>query len=226
MATVKGGVSLALMETGVGAAVPAHFTPKPCPYGTLGHYSFSGATGAIAAAMSADGELFHFRWTNTTSVAVVSQIFVTGMRATTAFAVGAIDLKATVARSWTVVGSGGTALTLTTNNQKLRTSTMGASLVGDARIATTAALGAGTKTLDVQDIGSIAAHSSGGVGSATPIIGAIYLPTMELFRARVEAGEHPLVLATNEGFVVRGTVPGTGVWNLGIGLHWAEVSLY
>lgn len=188
----------------------------------LGHYAVDVATGAIAAAMASDGELFHFRWTDTDNLAVIYEISVTGMRATTAFAAGTIDVKATKARSWTAVGSGGTALTLTTDEAQLRTN-MGTSLVGDARVASTGALTAGTKTLDTQDLGRITTHSSGGVGSATPIIGSIYLPRTDLFVPKVDCGESPLVLSANEGFVVRATVPGTGVWNLGIRVRWVEV---
>lgn len=226
MATVKGGVSLALMETGVGASVPAHMTAKPTPYGSLGHYVITGVTGAIGAGAGADSEVFQFRWTHASNVAIVTSIYITGMRATTAFAVGTIDIKATIARAFTAAGTGGTAQTLTTNNQKMRTS-MGTTTVGEIRVATTAALGAGTKTLDAQNVGQLLGHSSGGFGSATPIIGSIYVPRDgQLFRARVEAGEHGIALVTNEGFVVRATVPATGVWNLGVQVHWAEATLY
>jgi hypothetical protein len=198
---------------------------RPLDVGALGHYQFAGVTGAIAAGMAANGELFHFRWTDATRLAVIHKISVTGMRATTAFVAGTIDLKATIARSWTADGSGGTAVTMTGNNQKMRTS-MGTSLVGTIRIATTAALGAGTKTLDTQDIGLIATHSSGGVGSATPIIGSIHLPLTDLFEQDVADLEHPVILAQNEGVVVRATVPGTGVWNLGVMCKWSEVAAF
>lgn len=187
-----------------------------------GQYAVAVATGAIAAGAGANSEVFHFRWTSTTNLAVIEEISVTGMRATTAFAVGTIDIKATRATSWTAVGAGGTALTLTDHEAQLRTS-MDASLVGDARVATTAALTAGTKTLDTQDLGLVTTHSSGGVGSATPIIGSIYLPTTTLFKADVASGQSRLVLAANEGFVVRATVPATGVWNLGMLIKWSEV---
>jgi hypothetical protein len=101
---------------------------------------------------------------------------------------------------------------------------MGVTGVAEIRVATTAALTAGTKVLDTYDMGWIETHSSGGVGSATPIIGSIYLPTLRLFDAG--AGEHPLVLTANEGFVIRATVPATGVWNLGIEVSWSEPELY
>jgi hypothetical protein len=225
MAVIEGGSSGSLQGVGAQSAVGAHVIAKPQDHGALGHYAYAGVTGDIGAGAAADSEVFQFRWTHASNLAVIQEIIVTGMRASTAFAAGNIDLKATIARSFSASGTGGTALTLTGNNQALRTS-MGATLVGDARIATTAALGAGTKTLDSQDIGFIATHSSGGVGSATPIIGSIHLPTTTLFKADVNSGEHPVVLATNEGFVIRATVPGTGVWNLGVRIKWAEVTAF
>lgn len=198
---------------------------RPLDVGALGHYQVAVQTGAIAAGMSANGELLHFRWTDSTRLAVIHKITINGMRATTAFAVGVIDIKVSIARAWTADGTGGTLLTMTGNNQKMRTS-MGSSLVGTIRIATTAALGAGTKTLDTQDIGLITTHSSGGVGSATPIIGSIYIPVYDIFEQDVADLEHPVVLAQNEGLVVRATVPGTGVWNLGVMCKWSEVAAF
>lgn len=192
------------------------------PISASGHYSVAVVTGDIAAGAGANSELLQFRWTNTLKLAVVYDIQLTGMRATTAFAAGSIDIKATKARAWTAAGTGGGTLTLTTDEAQLRTN-MAASVVGEIRVATTAALGAGTKTLDTQDFGQVITHSSGGVGSATPIIGSIYLPTTSLFNADSDAGDFPLVLVANEGFVVRATVPATGVWNLGMRVRWAEI---
>lgn len=188
----------------------------------LGHYSVDVSTGDMAAGAGANSEVLQFRWTSSTVLAVVYEITITGMRATTAFAAGTIDIKATKARAWTAAGTGGGTLTLTTDEAQLRTN-MATSVVGEVRVATTAALGAGTKTLDTQNLGQIVTHSSGGTGSATPIIGSIYLPITSLFDADLSSGHSPLVLTTNEGFVVRATVPATGVWNLGMRVKWAEV---
>lgn len=196
--------------------------PRQSLFAALGHYSVDVVTGDVAAGMAANGELFQFRWTADSNLAAIYEISVNGMRASTAFAVGAIDIKATVARGYTASGSGGTALTLTGDEAAMRTN-MSTSVVGDARVSTTAALTNGTRTLDTQDLGQITTHSSGGVGSATPIIGSIYLPTTTLFKANLSSNEYPLILADDEGFVVRATVPATGVWNLGIRVKWAEV---
>ncbi len=225
MAVIEGGVSGQLVGVGAEAGSAAHMQMKAIDAGALGHYAVSVQTGAIGAGAAANSEIFQLRWSDASRFCVVTKILLTGVRATTAFAAGAIDFKATVARSWTVSGTGGTALTLTGEQAQLRTS-FGTSLMGDMRVATTAALGAGTKTLDTQDIGIITTHSSAGWNSATPIIGQIYQPMIELWKPDTDRGEHPLVLAQNEGVVVRATVPATGVWNASVTVQWTETTAY
>lgn len=200
-------------------------TSRPMDYGSFGVYQVAGLTGAIAAGAGAASEIFQFRWTDATRLAVIHSVRISGMRTTTAFAAGAIDLTATIARGWSAAGTGGGVLTMTGNNAKMRTS-MGTSLVGEIRVATTAALGAGTKTLDAQPIGQINTHSSGGTETATPIIGSIYLPAYELNAGSMGDGEAPIVLVQNEGIVIRATVPATGVWNLGFVMKWSEVAAF
>ncbi len=185
-------------------------------------FACSVLTGAIAAGAGANSEVFQFRWTSTTLFAVLLQLRCSGLRATTAFAVGTLDLSGTIARSWTVDGTGGATATLSGNNQKLRTSGRDGAAGTSLRVSSTAALGAGTKTFDVVETHRITSHSSGGVSAATPIIGSIYLPTEYFFRNA--DGDPPVVLAANEGYSVRATVPGTGVWNVGFDLLWAELT--
>lgn len=211
---------------GAGASMGLHTVAKPQPHtllaSTLGHYRLAGVTGAIAAGAAADAQVFSFRWTDTTRYAVITSIKITGMRATTAFVAGNIIIEALMARSFSAAASGGTAMTLTTNNGKMR-SDMGTTLLANAMIATTGALTAGTQTLDAQPFGQIVTNA-GSPSAATPVIGSIYLPGDGfIFKADVANGEHPIVLTANEGFVVRATVPATGVWNLGVQVAWAEV---
>ena len=199
------------------------------PFAPGDHYAVSVQTGSIAAGASANSEILQFRWDDNDNLALIQEVSVTGMYATTAFAAGAITLRMTVARSMSADGSGGTALEFggdsNVDNAALRTN-MGDSVVGDFRISTTAALTAATQSLEANDIGQIHTHSSGGVGAATPIIGSIYLPTTTLFKADFSSGEYPLVLSDNEGFVIRATVPATGVWVIGFRVKWAEVETY
>lgn len=195
------------------------------PFQRAEYYAVNVATGAMAAG-AATREVLQFRWTDTDYAAAITEISVSGMRATTAFAVGTIDIKATVARSWTANGTGGTTLEFggdsNVDNTALRT-TFADSRVTDFRVATTASLGAGTKSLEANDIGQITTHTSGGVSAATPIIGSIYLPITTLFAADQMRGQYPLILEANEGFVIQVTIPATGVWNLGMRVRWAEV---
>lgn len=197
----------------------------PVDYGSGGHYRTAVATGDIAAGAGAAAEFVQFRWTSATLLAAILDVEITGMRATTAFAAGVIDITATIARSFTVAGTGGGVATITTNNAKARTS-MATTGLGELRTSTTAALGAGTKTLDAQPIGNIITHSSAGPNAATPIIGSIYLPRTKIVDPDLGDGAHPLLLAQNEGLIIRATVPATGVWNLGCQITWAEVPAY
>lgn len=195
----------------------------PIDGGTLGHYSAAATTGIMAAGLGADSDIMHFWWTSSIAKAVIYSIRCTGMYATTAFAAGPILLSASIARSWTGAGSGGTTVSVFTDRQKLDTS-FGSSIVNVIRISTTAALGAGTKTTDPAPIGQLVSHSSGGVSSATPIIGSIYIPNNGmLFKAEVASGEAPITLNSLEGLVLKATVPGTGVWVAGFEIKWCEV---
>lgn len=227
MAVIQDATTEAVAAVDAANASPLHIVAKPQPYTVggnpvYGHYQTTVTTGAMAAAARTDDEILQFRWTDTTRLCLIQRVQLTGFRATTAFAAGAIDFKMTRATAWTAAGTGGGTVTLTSPELKLRVSSMGASLVQEIRVATTAALGAGTKTLDTGNLGHVLTHSSAGYDIAAPIIGNELLPATDLFRANVADGEHWLVLEDNEGFVVRVTCPNTGVWNLGMSIRWCE----
>lgn len=191
---------------------------RPLDYGALGSYSLSMLSGTMAAGLAANSEIFQFRWTDASRICVVHEILIDGLGGSaTAFAAGFAKVDCLVARSFTAAGTGGTAATITGNNQKLRTS-MGTTLLGEARCASTAALGAGTKTLDTQAIGQYS-FTVGTVASVQ------YLNQLALFSDDTY-GDHPLILAQNEGFAIRATVPATGTWQFGVTVRWTEVSAY
>lgn len=190
-----------------------------------GHYRISARTGALAAG-AATRNIFYARWTHATKLAILQELRIDGIYATTAFAAGAIAIDALVARAFTAENGapGGTALTLTTNNAKMRT-LMPTTAMGVIRLSTTASLAAPTWTRDAHPVGQIVTHSSAGFSSATPIIGSIYLPNNILYQAKPN-DEYPLVLAENEGISIDVTVPATGVWVAGVTMRWAEVAVY
>ena len=200
-------------------------TNRPLDVGSLGHYRLSMASGTIAAALAANGELFQFRWTDATRLAVIHKIMISAGANVAATVAGLVTLEAAVARSFTAAGTGGATATLTGNNQKTRTS-MGTTLLGEARMATTAALGAGTKTLDSQGIGNVTFGI--GTGAITTAVNLNLLDKIDLLEMDANQA-HPLVLAQNEGFVIKNGAtawPATLTWALGVSVIWAELAAF
>ena len=215
------GVALKMDGTLFGAA---RVTNKPIDCGALGSYTYGGFTGILPAALAANSEIFQFRWADATRFAVIRKIRISAAVSTTFFAAGVpVQIDLIKSTGWTVAGTLGTGLTPAALLKK-RTS-MGATLVatGDMRIATTAALGAGTKTLETYALSSIAA-----AGPITASLnGGIIAPGTILWEAEIGDGEHPLVLAQNEGISIRSVaVPATGTWTAGITIDWTEVTSY
>src|SRR5262245_49644669 len=208
---------------------PLHTLGGPFPVGAGGAYRINMISGTIAASLGANSELFQFRYvTAVARVALIHGVTVSAAMIV-APAVGTtpvnMQLVGKIARAWTADGTGGTAATLTTNNQKLRTS-QATSEVVSARMATTAALGAGTKTFDAQNFGGV----TGGVYfdlAAGDADGTLIRQTNLLGEFAGSLG-FPLVLANQEGFsVLSGLVmPATLTWNLSVNVLWSEVDSF
>jgi len=224
MAIIEGGTSAELTGVGAEAAKPMHTTAKPLPYGSNGHFSYGGFTGILPAALSANSEIFQFRWTHATLLAAIHRIRISASVSTTFFAAGVpVQIDLVKASSWSAAGTGGTSVTpaATLKRRSAMSSTQVAT--GDIRIATTAALGAGTKTLEANSIATMAA---GGPITAS-LAPQIIAPGTVLFEAEVGDAGHHLVLAQNEGVVIRSVaVPATGTWTAAITIDWAEVGAY
>jgi hypothetical protein len=185
-------------------------------------------SGTIAAALAANAVLFSFRWGDATRLAVVTYISLRFQALTLFTAATLVDFgfDAYVGRSFSANHTGGTAATLTGNSMKTRAS-MGTTLLTDLRVASTAALGGGTITLD----GNAFASSIGDPQTVNPAAGTeeqlVNDPSLE-WRPDVASGEHPLVFAQNEGFVLRnrGVWPAAGTGVIAVNVRWAEVVGY
>lgn len=199
-------------------------TIRPPDHGSLGAYAYGGFTGILPAALAANSEIFQFRWSDATRLCIINEVKISASVSTTFFAAGVpVQIDLVKATTWTVAGSGGTRPTIAALMKK-RTS-MGASLVAasDIGIATTAALTAGTKTLETTSLASLAA-----AGPITASLnGQILAPGTILFRPEASDGQHPLCLVQNEGFVIRSVaVPATGTWTASISIDWTELAAY
>jgi hypothetical protein len=197
---------------------------RPLEYGSLGHYSYGGFTGILPAALAANSEIYQFRWADATRLCAIRAVRISAVVSTTFFAAGVpVQIDMVKSTSWSVAGTGGTAVSPAATIKK-RTS-MGSSLVasGDMRIATTAALGAGTKTLEANSLAALAAP-----GPITASLnGQIIAGGTVLWEADIAHGDHPLILGTNEGFSIRSVnVPATGTWTATIQVDWAELTAY
>lgn len=189
-------------------------------------YRFSGFTGTLPAALAANSEVLQFRFlSGTKTFAVVEKIIFDGSgMVAVATAMGPLGFAVFPARTWTVAGSGGTRIAQTADNLQLETA-LPNSQVTDLGIATTAALTVGTKTLDANSIG----QAIGGVGTAliTSYGGnTTVISPQALLDAT--AGGTPLVLANQEGFVIRTTHVGPAglTYAAGFTIQWREVAAY
>lgn len=201
-------------------------TNRPVNYGSLGYYRIGALSGTMAAALAANSEVFQWRWPDATNLGLLYKVQISAGANVAASAAAITGFRLTAARSWTVAGSGGTRLTMTGNNAKLRTS-MGTSLINDIGVSTTAGLTAGTKTLDSTDMGAVSIGI--GTGAITVAVNLNLLNAGDgiLFDADGE-GFHPFVAAQNEGVVVRSGVifPAAMTWQLGVQAVWAEAAAF
>lgn len=225
MAVLEGGVSTAVAGVGAEAASPLHVVSLPLSHGAGGHFRIGLSTGTMAAALASGSEFFQFRYVTAASrVAVVQRVTLSIGASAAATAAGVVPIRMTVARSWTADGSGGSAATLTGDNAQLRTA-HSASEVSTTRISTTAALTAGTKTLDTTDIAAVSVGI--GTGAITVAVPLQLLGETVLFEAPPSGG-HPLILANQEGFVLRtgAAWPATMTWGASVNVHWTEVPAF
>lgn len=193
----------------------ARVTLTPVDVGIYGSYRKAMTSGTIAANLGAASLVYGFRWAPTpnTLLCLVRRVMIT-MGNVTAFAAGFIAMNMFAARSYSVLEtSGGTLGTYSTNNAKLRTS-FAASAGVTNYMTTTAAISGGTATLDADPMGQLST-------SVTATAGAPPTTPTNLFSAA--PGECPLILANQEGFVIKATVPATGTWQLGVTVDWDEV---
>lgn len=191
-------------------------SPYPLDYGSGGIFQHCGKSGVIAAGLAANSPIYSFRWT-ATLLALIKRIRLNAWTTGTGFTAGIATFDLFAARSFTAQYAGGIAADLSAENNQMRTN-MSASAAGIS-YANTAALTGGTLTLDAApfDSRTVTAPTTANTPLSTP-------QPLTLFE-RLN-GEHPLMLVTNEGFVIRATVPATGTWQFAITTEWDEVAIY
>lgn len=200
----------------------ARVSGRPMELGTRGAYSLGVVSGVMAAGLAANAEIFQMRWIDATRVMLLRSIRLSAAPGTTAFAAGSIEFNLTLARGWTADGGGGTAVVFSTANTNKKRTDFPFSLFSDTgvRFSATAALTAGTKTLDTNRLASFSSFVSS--VATTSASGPFIAPGTFLWQ-RDTAEEYPVLFEQNEGLVVRATVPATGTWQYSIHVEWAEL---
>lgn len=217
MALIQSGIDTTLMTVDP-TMKAAHMVIKPDEL--TGAYQLSLTSGAlttVAAGTASAGTVFSFRYApGTGNVCVVKRISV-GFVTTTAFSSAQqMGFGLFAARSFSGADSGGTAATLSGNNNKYRTS-LATTSVSNINIGTTGALTAGTRTLDAQPLGTVNFWVSG-VGTS--------LTTTDLIS--YDPNDYPFVLANQEGFVIQNQIlmGAAGVGTLVVNVEWFEATSY
>lgn len=227
MAVIEGGTSLELAGVGNQAFAPQHVSAGPMSVGAGGAYRLSLASGTMAVSLVANSEIFQFRFVTAASrVALIHGISISAAVNVAATTAVLALFRATIARAWTAAGTGGTRAVLTTNNSKLRTS-HATSEVNDAGISSTAALTAGTKTLDTSDIGAVS--FAFGTGAITTGVSLTLVPKTNLMGEFMGSLAFPIVLANQEGFVIRNganAFPAGATWTFSVDVAWSEVNAF
>jgi hypothetical protein len=190
-------------------------TPYPLDYGGGGFFQYCAKSGIMLASAAANSPIYSFRWIGASTYAAITRARLL-VWSNTVFSGGVGTFDLFVARQFTGSDSGENVATLTGNNNKLRTSmgSAGAGIVYSNTIPITV----GTRTLDVAPIDSRTATA--------PTTASTIFSNMPITLFEKLQGEHPLILTSNEGFVVHATVPAGGAWLFSFTLEWSEIPAY
>lgn len=184
-------------------------------FGALGSYR-QAVVFALVANQAANGTLVSLRWTDATRLLVLEHAEIRILQGAAATATIQSDLRLFRCTNFTASDSAGTALT-----PQPKRSSMGASLVGDFRqTAAAAGLTVGTRTADAMPFLALSFQQT------------ITNPNQNDYSAKYDAAQdgatHPIVLAQNEGLILRNTTGfgATGTASAVLVLDWTEVDAF
>jgi hypothetical protein len=186
---------------------------------TGGHYRAVGLTSAIANAANAVLLDFFFSPSNNNILALIKRIRAHLYVATAVTAQRLDPLVCTMQRGYTAQSvTNATALVLTANNAKMRTTPMGTPIAKIGMANAAAGITGGTKTADANPFGI--APLSGSAAIAGVGTGSAWV---DLYKAESH-GDHPPLLMPNEGFTVANgaTAVATGTVITAVEVEWLE----
>lgn len=186
------------------------------PQEGYGGYRYAGFSGLLPPALAANAELFQLRWAGATDLFVLKFLKIRFAVVTGFTAAQELGFDAITSTGWSAAGTGGTAITPASTSLKKRQS-FPDSKVSDMRIATTAALGAGTKTFTAN---SFLAGMGKTLAAAATVQDVAFEETLDL----TNSNDDPLIFAQNEGFSIRNAIVlgAGGTVRMSLQLAWSE----
>jgi hypothetical protein len=191
------------------------------PDEVTGYYQVSSYTGTLAATLAAGSPIFSMRYApGGSTVCAIKRVNVSVIQNAAFTASQQVAFNLYVARSFSASDSGGTAISITGNSNKMRSSPFATSGMTDVRIASTGTLTAGTRTLDTNPLATV----SGWATISTPA-GLIISPTDIISH---DIGDYPITLVSGEGIVLTNAIlfPAAGTCVVQVNVEWFEASAY
>lgn len=190
----------------------------------VGAYSTDVVSGTMAAGLAGAAPVFACRWGDTTGKLMVLRYLAIEVNSLgTGFTPGLGLFEAVRATGFTASDTGGAAVTPAAGKAKRRT-LHADSAITDLRVATTAALGAGTRVLDTNPFATLRAQIDATTNKVF-VPGLAGNPAATMFEA-YQQRDVPFVFAQDEGFVLRATVPATGTWEFHVFMEWQEANSF
>jgi hypothetical protein len=191
----------------------------PADYGLGGMFQHCAKSGVIAAGLANNSPIYSFFWSGVSPeipFALIRRIRLNAW-CVVAFTTGTVTFDIFAARQFTAQDGGGNVANMFGSNM-LRSAM--ASSLATINWSNTGALTPGTRVLDAAPLDSQTVP-------APQVAGAPFTTTRMTLFEKLQ-GEHPLMLAGDEGFVVRATVPapGIGTWQFALTAEWDEVTTW
>jgi len=206
-------------------------TPRPIDYGSGGAYQNCMRSGTIAAVLVVNGILYSFRNPSASLLVIIHRVRVQ-LFANLAFTAAFNDMSCRmhIARSYTTgFTTNGTAATLTGNNAKLRTTMPTCASIIHILNTSNAGLTGGTATEDTDPmaISNLGKPNVVNAAAGTEYVAAQPLITLD-YEPDMGDGAHPLVLAQNEGFLIRNGLvwPAAGTGVVVVRTAWSELTTF
>ncbi len=192
----------------------------------LGYFQLGAATGNLTnTTVAANAPLFSMRWAPANGrIAIIRRVVVNFVQTVGWTAAAAQPIGLFVARSWTASDTGGTAVTISGNTNKMRTTNDPSNFAApsDVRVAGTATFTAGTRTLDTNAV-AVGLLAASQVAAAS----AVY-PQQTIMLHDVNTGDHPIILENNEGIVINNITvwPAAANGFMSFNIEWIEGTSY